>query len=81
MLRSNLFSRATAYTGILACALSLSDYVRVIVAPSALTLTLVIAFASAIFLFLWAILVALQLLKMGRAISKESRTNLPNARS
>ena len=71
MLRSNIFSKATAYVGILAFAISLSDYVRIIVAPSALTLILIIALASAIFLIIWLILVGRRLFQIERAISKE----------
>jgi len=64
MLRSNIFSKATAYAGILAFAISLSDYVRIIVAPSALTLTVMIALGSAVFLIIWLILVGRRLFQI-----------------
>lgn len=64
MLRSNIFSKATAYVGTLAFAISFSDYVRIIVAPSALTLTLIIALTSAVFLIIWLILVGRRLFQI-----------------
>ena len=64
MLRSNNFGRNTAYVGILAFAISLAEYVRMIIIPSELTLLLIIAILSGILLMIWLIMVGRSLIKM-----------------
>ncbi len=71
MLRSNIFSKTTAYVGILTFAISLSDYFRIILAPSVVTLILIIALTSAIFLIIWLILIGQRLFQIGQATSKK----------
>jgi hypothetical protein len=68
MLRSNIFSKATANVGILAFAISLADYFRIIFVPSAIILTLIIAITSALFLIIWLILVGLRLFQLGNGV-------------
>lgn len=64
MLRSNNFGKKTAYVGILAFAISLSEYFRMILLPSELTLLLIIAILSGVFLLVWLIFVGRSLLKL-----------------
>lgn len=64
MLRSKNFGRNTAYLGILAFAISLAEYVRMIVVPSDLTLLLIIAILSGVLLMIWLVLVGRSLIKM-----------------
>lgn len=64
MLDSNNFSRKTAYMGILAFAISLAEYVRMIIFPSELTLLLIIAVMSGIFLLIWLIMVGRSLIML-----------------
>jgi hypothetical protein len=52
MLRSNIFSKATAYVGILAFAISLADYFRIVLVPSSIILILIIAIASGLLLLI-----------------------------
>jgi len=66
MLRSNVFSRVTAYVGVLTFALSLADYFRIIFVPSILLLLLVLAIASALLFVVWFVLIARRLLQLGR---------------
>jgi hypothetical protein len=66
MLSSTVFSRATAYTGVVANALSLADYVRLIFAPDALLLVLLLALASGVLLLAWYMLAGRTLLRLGR---------------
>jgi hypothetical protein len=65
MLRSNSFSRATAYVGILAFALSLADYFRQALRSSALVALLVIL-PNALLLIIWHGLVGRRLYQLGR---------------
>ena len=65
MLQSNSFSRATAYVGILAHALSLADYLRQALTPSAIVALLVIL-PNALFLVIWYVLVGRRLYQLGR---------------
>jgi len=65
MLRSNFFSRLTAYAGILAHALSLADYLRQALTSSPIVVLLVI-FPNALFLMTWYVLVGLRLYQLGR---------------
>ena len=55
MFRSNSFSRLTAYVGILANALSLADYLREALTPSA-TIALLVILPNALFLVIWFVL-------------------------
>lgn len=71
MLKSNIFSKKTAYIGIFTFAISLADYFRIIFIPSALTLLLIIAITSAVLLIIWLILVGRGLLKLGKDASKD----------
>jgi hypothetical protein len=64
MLRSSNFGKTTAYVGILAFAISLSEYFRMILLPSSVNLLLIIAILSGMFLLIWLILVGLSLLKL-----------------
>lgn len=64
MLRSKKFGRNTAYLGILAFAISLAEYVRMIIIPSELTLLLIIAILSGVLLMIWLILVGRSLIKI-----------------
>ncbi len=66
MLRSNIFSKVTAYVGILANALSLAEYFRLVFVPEAVLLLLSIAIASCLLLLIWYILIARRLYQLGR---------------
>ncbi len=65
MLQSNSFSRSTAFVGILAHALSLADYLRQALTPSAIVALLVIL-PNALFLVIWYVLVGRRLYQLGR---------------
>jgi hypothetical protein len=65
MLQSNSFSRSTAFVGILAHALSLADYLRQVLTPSAIVALLVIL-PNALFLVIWYVLVGRRLYQLGR---------------
>jgi len=65
MLQSNSFSRPTAFVGILAHALSLADYLRQALTPSAIVALLVIL-PNALFLVIWYVLVGRRLYQLGR---------------
>ena len=65
MLRSNSFSRLTAYVGILANALSLADYLRQALTPSP-TIALLLILPNALFLVIWYVLVGRRLFQLGR---------------
>lgn len=69
MLRSNIFSKSTAYIGILAFAISLADYLRIIFLPSSTILLLVIAILSGLLLIIWFILVGRRLLKIEKNVN------------
>ncbi|MBA7500966.1 MAG: DUF4386 family protein [Clostridia bacterium] len=70
MLRSNIFSKVTAYVGILASALSLAEYFRLVFVPEAVLLLLFIAIASCLLLLIWYILIARRLFQLGRLEKK-----------
>ncbi len=76
MLRSNIFSKATAYVGILANALSLADYFRLAFAPAADLLLVLLAIASGLLLLIWYILIARRLFQIGRGVSKEEANRI-----
>ena len=65
MFQSNSFSRSTAYVGILANALSLADYLRQALTPSA-TIALLVILPNALFLVIWYVLVGRRLCQLGR---------------
>jgi hypothetical protein len=65
MLQSNSFSRSTAYVGILAYALSLADYLREALTPSA-AIALLVILPGALFLVIWFALVGRRLFQLGR---------------
>lgn len=69
MLQSQSFSRVTAYVGILAYGLSLADYVRQALTPSAIVALLVIL-PNALFVAIWFVLVGRRLFQLGRLESK-----------
>ena len=69
MVQSNSFSRSTAYVGILANALSLADYLRQALTPSA-TVALLVILPYALFLVLWFVLVGRRLYQLGRLEGK-----------
>ena len=64
MVRSSLFSRSTAYVGILANALSLVDYIRQALTQS-IVITLLVVLLNALFLIMWYILVGRRLFRLG----------------
>lgn len=70
MLRSNIFSKVTAYVGILANAISLAEYFRLAFVPAAVLLLLIIATASGLLLLIWYILIARRLFQLGQGVSK-----------
>ncbi len=70
MLKSNIFSKVTAYVGILANAISLADYFRLAFVPAAVLLLLIIVTASGILLLIWYILIARRLFQLGQGVSK-----------
>jgi Domain of unknown function (DUF4386) len=70
MLQSKIFSKTIAYMGILAFAISLADYLRIIILPSELLLLVIIAILSGIFLFIWLILVGRRLFQLGSGNQK-----------
>jgi len=65
MLQGNSFSRLTAYVGIVAYALSLADYLREALTPSA-TIALLVILPNALFLVIWFGLVGWRLYQLGR---------------
>jgi hypothetical protein len=65
MFQSKSFSRLTAYVGILANALSLADYLREALTPSA-TVALLVILPNALFLVIWFVLVGRRLYQLGR---------------
>jgi hypothetical protein len=69
MLRSKSFTRLTAYIGIAANALSLVDYLRQALTPSA-TIALLVILPSALLLVTWYALVGRRLWQLGRVGSK-----------
>jgi hypothetical protein len=71
MLRSNIFSKVTAYVGIFANAISLAEYFRLAFVPAAVLLLLIIATASGLLLLIWYILIARRLFQLGQGVSKE----------
>ena len=71
MLKSNKFGKKTAYVGILAFAISLAEYFRMILLPSSLTLLLIIAITSGILLLAWLLLVGRKLLQIGKLMDQD----------
>ncbi len=65
MLHSPVFNKATAYTGILANGIGLGYFITLIFAPAILWLP---PSLSALFRMAWYILIAIQLLKLGRRL-------------
>jgi hypothetical protein len=65
MLRSRAFGRTSAVTGILANALGLGYYVTLVVDPR---LSVIPISAGAVFLLMWYLLIARELLQLGRRI-------------
>ena len=65
MLRSTSFSRLTSYVGILANALSLADYLRQALTPSA-TIAVLVILPNALLLMIWYALLARRLFQLGR---------------
>ncbi|HZD60635.1 MAG TPA: DUF4386 family protein [Anaerolineae bacterium] len=65
MFQSSSFSRLTAYVGILANALSLADYLRQALTPSAI-ITLLVILSNSLFLVIWYVLVGRRLYQLGR---------------
>jgi len=70
MLRSNIFSKLTAYVGILAFVISLAEYFRMILVPEALVLLLIFAILSGLFLLIWLILVGRRLFQLIHGVSE-----------
>ncbi len=66
MLKSPIFSRLTAYVGIIAFVISLVDYLRIIFIPSVTIILLIIAVLSGILLLIWLFLVGRSLLKLSK---------------
>jgi hypothetical protein len=71
MTKSNIFSKVTAYIGILAYAVSLADYFRIVFLSSNLILLLILAITSGILLLIWLILVGRKLLYLGKKVSNK----------
>jgi len=69
MLRSNTFSRLTAYTGIVTFALSLADYLRQALTTSVI-ITLLVVLPNVLFLVIWFVLVGRKLYQLGRLEEK-----------
>ncbi len=69
MLRSNIFSKATAYTGILANVIALGFYV-----PEIGIIFGIISVCP--FLMIWEILIARRFFQLGRAVSKEEANRI-----
>jgi len=68
-LRNNLFSRLTAWAGILANGLSLADYLREALTAS-VVITLLVIFTDVLFLLLWYILLGRKLYQLGSPTKK-----------
>jgi hypothetical protein len=68
MLRSNAFSKVTAYVGILANSFGLGYYLTLAFAPALIALPLSV---SAIFLLAWYLLIGRRLFQLGKVGSKE----------
>jgi len=68
MLRSTIFSKATAYAGILANVFGLGYFIALAFAPAILALPPVI---SAPFRLIWYILIAVKLFRLASAVSEE----------
>jgi hypothetical protein len=64
MYKGDIFSKKTAYIGLLAFGISLFDYIRIIFIPSATLLLLIIAVTSGIFLIVWFVLVGRRLITL-----------------
>jgi len=69
MLRSDFFSRLTAYVGILTFALSLADYLRQALTSSVI-ITLLVVLPNVLFLVIWFTLVGRRLYQLGRLEAK-----------
>ena len=65
MLRSNSFSRLTAYVGIVTFALSLADYLREAL-TSSVTIALLVILPNVLFLVIWFVLIGRRLYQLGR---------------
>jgi hypothetical protein len=72
MFQSNSFSRTTAYVGVLAYALSLTDYLREALTSSAL-ITLLVIIPYTLLLVIWFVLVGIRLYQIGHKDTVESR--------
>jgi hypothetical protein len=70
MLQSKSFSRATAYVGIVTHALSLADYLRQALTPSA-TIALLVILPNALLLVIWYVLVGRRLYQLGSGVLEE----------
>ena len=70
ILRSNSFSKLTAYVGVLAFAISLADYFRFAFVPESVLLLLIIAITSGLLLLIWLVLIGRRLFQLGQGISK-----------
>lgn len=75
MLRSSIFSKVTAYVGILAGTLSLAEYFRLVFMPEAVLLLIFIAIASCLLLLIWYIMIARRLFQLGHLEKKYSSDN------
>jgi hypothetical protein len=73
MLQSRAFSKSTAYVGLLAHALSLADYLRQVLTPSA-TVALLLILPNALFLVIWYLLAGRRLYQLGRLERKTLAT-------
>ncbi|MGB6872852.1 MAG: DUF4386 family protein [Dehalococcoidia bacterium] len=76
MLRSKAFGKVIAYVGILTFAISLGDYIRVILVPSISLLLIIIAIASGLLILIWLVLIARRLFQLGRDVSKEEANRI-----
>jgi hypothetical protein len=72
MFQSNSFSRASAYVGVLAFGLSLTDYLREALTSSALV-TLLVIIPYTLLLVIWFVLVGIRLYQLGHKDTVASR--------
>jgi hypothetical protein len=73
MLRSNIFSRVTAYVGILASTFDLVYCITFAFIPA---ITVYILSISGLLLMIWHILIGLRLFQLGRGVSKEEANRI-----
>jgi len=71
MLRSNIFSKVTAYVGILASVLVLANYISFAFVPATFVVPTIFAMGGWLLMMIWWSLVGRRLFQLGRGVSKE----------